>query len=143
MICAGHWRAKGEVNGMEQNRKEITITHAEERRDLDLRINQQCERLNRYLDDNLTDPSLCLVSVADHMNLSIYAVSRLVKRTAGRSFRAFITQKRLELAFDLLQSSEASVREIARRVGFENPAYFSSIFKKHYGFSPISVKRDR
>lgn len=130
---------KGEVIGMEHNRKEQTITHAERKREADMRI----ERLNKYLDDNLTDPSLCLVSVAEHMNMSIYAVGRLVKRTAGQSFRGYVTQKRLELAFALLQSSDATVGEIGRRVGFEHPAYFSSVFKKYYGVSPVSVKRNR
>ena len=125
---------------MEHNHR---LAQADRKQELDVHTIRQNERLNRYLNENLTSPSLCLVSVAEHMNISIYAVSRLIKRTTGQSFRVYITRKRLELAFDLLQSPEATVSQIACRVGFENPAYFSSVFKKHYGFTPSSVKRNR
>ncbi len=106
-------------------------------------LQQQRERLERYIESNLTDYSLCLSSAAEHMHMSIYTLSRLFKDLMGQGFKEYITGKRLEMAFSLLQSTDCSVTEIANRVGFENATYFSSVFKKHYGFSPTKVKKNK
>ena len=128
---------------MEYSRKDASITQKEEKRRMVSCVDPRSERLSRYLDDHLTESSLCLLSLAEHMNMSIYAAGRLVKRTTGQSFRVYVTQKRLELACEQLRTTEYTVSRIARMVVFENPAYFSSVFKKYYGLSPISVKRNR
>lgn len=104
---------------------------------------QQRERLEQYINANLTDYSLCLSSAAEHMHMSIYTLSRLFKDLVGQGFKEYITSKRLEMAFGLLQSTNCSVTEIANKVGFENATYFSSVFKKHYGFSPTKVKKNK
>lgn len=106
-------------------------------------LQQQRERLAQYIDENLTDYSLCLSSAAEHMHMSIYTLSRLFKDLVGQGFKEYITGKRLEMAFGLLQSTDCSVTEIANKVGFENATYFSSVFKKHYGFSPTKVKKNK
>lgn len=128
---------------MEHNREKELLTQEQRKQEAERRVSQQHEQLHRYLDDCLTVSSLCLLSLAEHMNMSIYAAGRLVKRTTGQSFRVYVTQKRLELAYEQLQTSGDTVSKIAHRVGFENPAYFSSVFKKHYGFTPNSVKESR
>lgn len=125
---------------MEHNRAEGRLPQGNEKQGMTSWGDGQSERLIRYLDDHLTVSSLCLLSLAEHMNMSIYAAGRLVKRTTGQSFRVYVTQKRLELAYEQLQTSGNTVSKVARGVGFENPAYFSSVFKKHYGFTPNSVK---
>ena len=109
----------------------------------DQSLQQQRERLERYIEANLTDYALCLSSAAEHMHMSIYTLSRLFKDLVGQGFKEYITGKRLEMAFGLLQSTDCSVTEIANRVGFENATYFSSVFKKHYGFSPTKVKKNK
>ncbi len=106
-------------------------------------LQQQRERLAQYIDANLTDYSLCLSSAAEHMHMSIYTLSRLFKELVGQGFKEYVTGKRLEMAFGLLQSTDCSVTEIANKVGFENATYFSSVFKKHYGFSPTKVKKNK
>lgn len=104
---------------------------------------QQRERLARYIEDNLTDYSLCLSSTAEYMHMSIYTLSRLFKDIMGQGFKEYVTCRRLQMAFALLQSTDRSVTEIANAVGFENPTYFSSVFKKHYGFNPTKVKKNK
>lgn len=103
----------------------------------------QRERLTAYIEENLTDYSLCLSSTAEHMHMSIYTLSRLFKDIMGQGFKEYVTARRLQLAFTLLQSTNRSVTDIAGAVGFENPTYFSSVFKKHYGFSPTKVKKNK
>ena len=93
-----------------------------------------------YVNDNLMESELCLLSVADHMNMSIYAVSRLFKEGTGIGFKEYITSKRLETAYKLLKTTKDSVADIARTVGIENAKHFSAVFKKYYGISATQVR---
>jgi len=101
---------------------------------------QNQKKLLQYVNDNLTNCELCLSSAADHMNISIYAVSRLFKEGAKQNFKEYVTTKRLELAYDMLLSTEDSIEQISRSVGFENRTYFSTVFKKRYGVAPTAVR---
>lgn len=97
--------------------------------------------LLEYVDENLTNCELCLISAADHMNMSTYAVSRLFKEGTGIGFKEYVTSKRLELAYKMLKTTKDSVGDIAKAIGFESAAYFSTAFKKYYAVSPTQVRK--
>lgn len=101
---------------------------------------QQQEKLRQYVNNNLTNSELCLTTAAEHMNLSIYAVSRLFKETTHMNFKEYITLERLKMAHDLLLSTDQTISEIAAAVGFEDASYFSEVFKKHYHAVPSKVR---
>ena len=96
--------------------------------------------LLEYVDENLTNCELCLIAAADHMNLSTYAVSRLFKEGTGTGFKEYVTSKRLELAYKMLRTTKDSIGDIAKAVGFESAAYFSTAFRKYYTASPSQVR---
>jgi AraC-like DNA-binding protein len=93
-----------------------------------------------YVDTNLTHCELCLMSVADHMNISVYAVSRLFKERTGMGFKEYITSKRLEMAYRLLRTTSDNVVNIGKDVGFESASYFSTVFRKKFGMSPVQAR---
>lgn len=101
---------------------------------------RQREKLLQYVNDNLTNRELCLSTAAEHMNLSIYAVSRLFKDTTGKNFKEYITLERLKIAHDLLLTTDQSISEIASAIGFEDSSYFSEVFKKHYHLVPTKYR---
>jgi AraC-like DNA-binding protein len=94
------------------------------------------ELLIAYLDEHFRNKDLCLNSVADAMNLSIYTVSRLYKEATGRGFKEYITEKRLTYACRLLKTTDLSIAAIASQSGFSDSSYFSAIFKRTYGMPP-------
>ena len=100
-------------------------------------------KLLQYVNDNLTNSELCLTSAADHMNMSIYAISRLFKEHTQQNFKEYITVRRLEIAHDLLCTTDHSIGEIAKTVGFEDSSYFSEVFKKRYGAVPTKVRSSK
>ena len=102
----------------------------------------QQEKLRQYVNDNLTNSELCLTSAAEHMNLSIYAVSRLFKEATHKNFKEYITLERLRMAHDLLLSTDRSISEIASAVGFDDASYFSEVFKKHYHTVPTKFRSE-
>jgi len=72
--------------------------------------------------------------------LSPHHFLRLFKQVYGETPHQFLTRLRLKCALDLLQSTEISVTEICFLVGFESLGSFSTLFKRHYGRSPLAFR---
>ncbi|MBO4980187.1 MAG: AraC family transcriptional regulator [Clostridia bacterium] len=68
-------------------------------------------------------------------------LSHTFKKQTGKSFCEYLTDIRLERAKRLLELSELNVTEIAYSVGFQDSNYFSSVFKKHVGLSPLAYRK--
>ncbi|MGE4490284.1 MAG: PocR ligand-binding domain-containing protein [Kiritimatiellales bacterium] len=72
---------------------------------------------------------------------SASTVTRLFKRMTGTGFKQYQLSARLKFAAALLESSpNRPVADIAAAVGFEDPLYFSRIFRKHIGVSPSGYR---
>lgn len=99
-------------------------------------------QLLEYVDENLTKCELCLTSVADHMNMSVYAVSRLFKERTGTGFKEYVTAKRLDMAYRLLRTTSDNVVDIGKDVGFESASYFSTVFRKKFGVTPVQARNN-
>jgi AraC-like DNA-binding protein len=100
------------------------------------------ERLLAYVDKNYLDNTICLTSVADYMQTSIYTVSRLFKEITGQGFKEYIMNKRLQKACSLLEASHLPVSEIALVCGFDDANYFTIVFKRKYGMPPSKYRDD-
>lgn len=81
-------------------------------------------------------------------NISIPWFIRAFRLTMGISPQQFMIRIRMGKARELLASSPYNISEIAAMVGYDNPLYFSRIFKKNVGVSPkeyriqfLSLKR--
>ena len=74
-------------------------------------------------------------------NLSI--ISKLFKNSMNMNLREYINQLRIEEAKRLLLSTSMSVSEIASNVGYYNISYFSTVFRKLCGVSPIEWSSGR
>lgn len=86
------------------------------------------------------DP-LSLGEAAKMSGRSASTVTRLFKKITGKSFKQYQTDLRLQSAVKLLaSSSNLPVSEVARRVGFDDPFYFSRIFHKYTGLSPSDYR---
>ena len=99
------------------------------------------KKLLNYVDVNFNNQNLCLTSAADYLETSIYVVSRLFKEATGKGFKEYITDKRLEYARELLQTTTYTVAEISTMSGFENTVYFSTVFKTKYGLPPTQYRK--
>lgn len=61
---------------------------------------------------------------------------RWFKKMTGQSFTAYRNDHRLQLAAELLRTTDDTILDIACRVGFENLSYFNRLFKRRYGMTP-------
>ncbi|MGB0220358.1 MAG: helix-turn-helix transcriptional regulator [Sinimarinibacterium flocculans] len=96
----------------------------------------------RYVETHLSDPRLSTASVARNCGISSRYLSALLRRR-GATFLSLVRSKRLETAGRWLATSspaQASVSEIAYRVGFKSPAHFSRVFRRTYQMSPTAYR---
>lgn len=95
-----------------------------------------------FVEDNLTDHPT-IEHIAEELALSTDKLYQLVKHYAGLSPKAFLTNRlMLEARRRLYYREQASVKELAFELGFQDPAYFSRLFKKVTGKTVAAFLRD-
>jgi len=85
---------------------------------------------------------LTLEEVAEAVHFSPCYLSRIFKQMQKVNFIDYLTRVRLEKAKMLLKSSNYSISSIARKVGYQDPKYFSTLFKKHVGCTPSEYRQN-
>ena len=88
-----------------------------------------------YMESDLSVETLCA-----YLHLSLTYFSTLFKRETGMSFTAYVTVVRMDAAAEALRGTEDKTYLIARRCGYEDPNYFSYVFKKHFGVTPTKYR---
>lgn len=79
---------------------------------------------------------LKLHTLAKLQNLSSAYLSDLFKRETGQTLTAFVNQKRIQQAMQLLRSTHLQIQTIAQHCGMPDVQYFSKLFKKMTGKTP-------
>lgn len=77
-----------------------------------------------------------MAEVARQIYRSPEYFSRQFKEEVGENFNTYLTLYRLERAQELLDRTDLRIVEIAERVGYVTPGYFSRIYKKYKGITP-------
>ena len=70
----------------------------------------------------------------------IQTVCRFFKNAVGKTVTKYINEYRVEKSTALLTTTDASIAEIAAEVGFEDPNYFSRVFRSVMGMSPVEYR---
>jgi two-component system response regulator YesN len=94
-----------------------------------------------YIDAHSANPDLSLGLVAAVVGLSPSYFSAVFARELGQTFVEHLTNVRIQKAMQLLRTSPLSAAEIGYQVGYSNPRYFYSVFKKVAGQPPNEYKR--
>lgn len=101
----------------------------------DNNIEQVLEYIARHYFENIT-----LDSVAQKVHMNAYYLSSYFKKHTGMNFKDYLTKIRMSEALELLKEENFKTYELAERVGFSDPRYFSELFKKYYGKTPMEFK---
>ena len=95
-----------------------------------------------YVRRNL-DKELSRAQIAEAIFLSPEHLSRLFKRETGGSLSDYILTERMRVAQSLLADTDVPVSLVASKVGYSNFSYFSQVFKKFSGCSPVEYRARR
>lgn len=90
--------------------------------------------------EHLEEEDFSVNHLANAICLSRSQVHRKIKAITGYSTSIYIRMIRLQKAKELLTVEDLTISEIAYRVGFKSPVYFSQIFKKTFGKSPTESR---
>ena len=95
-----------------------------------------------YINSNLSE-EITLDGLCKRFFLSRNTLCRRFRMTVGSSVMEYCTGARLNLAKRLLLEGNFDMEEIAERCGFSSANYFSLIFKKKVGISPMNYRKKR
>jgi AraC family transcriptional regulator, regulatory protein of adaptative response / methylphosphotriester-DNA alkyltransferase methyltransferase len=84
--------------------------------------------------------ALALDDVARRVAASRRQLQRAYAEIGGTTFREYLTRVRMERAAELLAARSPTVREVAHRVGYRQPAQFAKAFRRHHGVAPSDFR---
>ena len=95
-----------------------------------------------FIEENLQDENLSIVSVASYVFLNPVYFGRVFKNAMQMTFKQYLLQRRMEKAKKMLQEGDASISMICETVGISNPSYFTHLFKQYAGILPSDYKKE-
>jgi two-component system response regulator YesN len=97
-------------------------------------------RAKEYIEHHYANPELSLNEVAAQANLSASHFSAVFSQETCQTFKEYLTEIRINKAKELLRMTPLRSADIAYQVGYNDPHYFSAVFKKNTGLSPIEFR---
>ena len=99
------------------------------------------EKLTKIVEENLANEQFGVQELAHKAGVSRSQIHRKLHELTNQSTTQFIREIRLEHAKKMLQTKEATVSEIAYRVGFSSPTYFNTCFNDYFGYTPGEARQ--
>jgi AraC-like DNA-binding protein/mannose-6-phosphate isomerase-like protein (cupin superfamily) len=95
--------------------------------------------ITKFLNDNISK-SFKSEDIAKEFNLSSSYIHTLFKKRTGYSLLHFFNLKKIQKACEYLNYTDLSIKEVSHKIGFQDPLYFSRLFKKYMNLSPRAYK---
>lgn len=101
-------------------------------------------RARAYIENNYYEKDLSLEKLAEKLNIQKNYLSKLMKKELGYSFIEYLTKIRIEKAKELLKEDMENLKmyQVSDKVGYQSQHYFSRIFRKIEGISPLDYKNN-
>lgn len=99
-------------------------------------INDIISAALKIIDSDFNDHELSVTSVGEELSYHPKYLSHLFKKEMGIGFSEYLRDKRINYARTLFEHGIDSIKNVALLSGFNDPLYFSNVFKKVTGVSP-------
>lgn len=120
--------------------KKLFITHIpneEENYPSDATFKKMVEKLT---DRNYSNPDYDLTYLSQKLYLSKVYVGRKFRIIFNKTFSQYLTEYRMNVACDLLITTNQKIADIAQLCGFSSSAYFVTLFKKYKQMTPLEFR---
>ena len=108
--------------------KDVVVTNRDE---------EFLHELMEWIEANIENSDLTIDNLATHLRLGRTTMYNKIKSLTGKSPVELIKEYRVTKSEMLLRTGQFSVSEVAYKVGFSDPGYFSRCFKEQYKSSPV------
>lgn len=98
-------------------------------------------KVRDVVEEHLDDEHFSVEEMSRLVGMSRAQLHRKLSALTGKSASRFVRTYRLQHAMNLLENNSGTVSEIAYKVGFSSPAYFTKCFSEEFGMSPSHVKK--
>ncbi|MBQ8849107.1 MAG: PocR ligand-binding domain-containing protein [Clostridia bacterium] len=102
-----------------------------------------CDTIKVFIRENYKNHSLSTQTIADEFYVNASYISRAFSQKVGATITEYIENVRMEHAKQLLNMTDAPIRNISLNVGFEDANYFTRVFKRSTGVSPSKYRQMR
>ena len=92
-----------------------------------------------YIDNNYK--AATLIEIANRLKQPDYALSKLIKKQTGKTFKELLQSRRFYRAEELLMDTDLSIDDIIYAVGYESHSYFFRRFKQKYNMTPSQYRK--
>jgi len=99
-------------------------------------------RVQLFVEANL-ERTIHLTDLAGRAELSLHHFARAFKMSAGMTPRAFVEERRIERAKQLINETHHSLADVAVECGFGTQSRLTTMFKRRTGFTPAEYRRGR
>ena len=103
--------------------------------------NHQCAAVKRYIDQHFKE-TLTLEQLAEEAHMNKYYLSHAFKKEYGVSPINYMITCRVEESKYLLAETDLSLSRIAQLLGFSSLSYFSQVFRRTQGISPLEFRQN-
>lgn len=94
------------------------------------------ELVKKHITENIMSDDLGVDYLAALAEYSPNYLSHLFRKITGETIKEFINRKKMEAARVLLETTPYNISEIALQCGYQDPSYFSKLYRRHFGFNP-------
>ena len=110
-------------------------------RALDRETVRRLSEIRRYMEEHLSEP-LTIPVLSRQACLSTTTFKEGFRRLYGSPVHAWLRQRRMERAAELLRDSSLSVLGVAQSVGYGSASQFTAAFRRQYGMTPAAYRKN-
>jgi AraC-like DNA-binding protein len=93
------------------------------------------------INERLTEPP-SLSEISRHVGLNEYKLKRGFKEVFHTTVFGYLTEQRLLMAHQYLLDTQKTAADISMELGYSSPQHFNNVFKKRFGITPDSVRKN-
>lgn len=121
---------------------EILIQLSDAKSLTDSDYSHRVQAIKTYLDNQIQE-AFQSEELSRHFGLSYKQINRLFKQETGTTVYHYVLQQKMKSAKMMLSQTEMNVSEIAYKLGYSDPQYFSNLFKKKTGTPPSHYRSNQ
>ena len=99
------------------------------------------QEIQQLIENKFSEKDFSLQEASEYVNLSPQHLSRIFKKEKGVTFIDYLTSVRIRKAIELFQNDELKIYDVAEQTGYATQHYFSNVFKKNLGVSPVEYRK--